>query len=140
MGSFGAVLSKAWELPTLESHGRHPTESEIQIAFIRWFRRTFPGVLIFAIPNGGKRGKSVALRLKCEGMVAGVSDLCIPAFYTYLELKKSDGGKGATKHQKEFISYVRSVGYTAEVCNGLDEAKDLAIRVAAKHGVTRANG
>ena len=41
-----------------------------QREFVSWFRQTFPGVLIHAIPNGGKRGRAEALRLKVEGVVA----------------------------------------------------------------------
>ena len=38
-----------------------------QVLFIQWFRRKYEGVLIFAIPNGGKRALSEAARLKAEG-------------------------------------------------------------------------
>lgn len=40
------------------------TESQHQIGFLVWFRLKYPGVLIFAIPNGGKRDIKTASRLQ----------------------------------------------------------------------------
>ena len=34
------------------------TEHAEQALFVQWFRRTFPAVRIFAIPNGGGRSRS----------------------------------------------------------------------------------
>lgn len=50
--------------------------------------------LIFAIPNGGKRSKATAGRLKAEGVKAGVPDLFLPLARNgyhglFLELKVS---------------------------------------------------
>ena len=33
-----------------------------QVAFVDWFRATFPSILIYAIPNGGKRSITEAKR------------------------------------------------------------------------------
>ena len=46
---------------------RIPTEHEEQRDLVRWFRQTWPGVRIFAIPNGGARSPATAGRLKAEG-------------------------------------------------------------------------
>jgi hypothetical protein len=55
-----------------------PTEHFEQCELVMWFRQTYFGVRVFAIPNGGQRSISTAARLKAEGVCAGVPDLFIP--------------------------------------------------------------
>jgi hypothetical protein len=69
-----------------------------------WFRQTYPDTLIFAIPNGGLRSKSQALKLKVEGVVPGIPDLFIPAWMTWVEMKKAKGGV-LSKEQQLMIKY-----------------------------------
>ena len=59
---------------------RIPTEHEEQREVVRWFRQTYKGVRIFAIPNGGARSPATAGRLKAEGVSSGVPDLFVPAW------------------------------------------------------------
>jgi len=92
-----------------------------QVYFIQYFKRTYPDVLIFAIPNGGKRNLSEAARLKAEGVVAGVPDLCIPAWRIYIEMKRSAGGV-VSKEQQSMIKYLQSVDYDVIVGHGKDDA------------------
>ena len=47
-----------------------PLEHGEQVGFINWFRNKFPHVLIYSIPNGGKRYKKTGADLKKEGIVA----------------------------------------------------------------------
>ena len=68
------------------------TESMEQQGFVTWFRSRYPGVLIFAIPNGGKRSIRTALTLKAEGVVPGVPDLFIPEWRLFIEMKRIRGG------------------------------------------------
>jgi len=103
----------AWQLPT----DRMPTEHEEQADFVRWFRRTYDGVRIFAIPNGGERKKIDAMRLKVEGVSRGVPDLCIPAWKTWVEMKRQDGGTVSTD-QKDWKAYLEGIGYTVLICRG----------------------
>jgi hypothetical protein len=63
-----------------------------QAHVVMWFRQTYPDTLIFAIPNGGMRSKSQALKLKVEGVVPGFPDLFIPAWSVCVEMKKAKGG------------------------------------------------
>lgn len=100
-----------------------PSEHVEQRNLISWFRKTHPGVLIFAIPNGGKRGKAEALRLQAEGVTSGVPDLCIPAWHLYIEMKRTKGGT-VSKEQREILDYLNSCGYTAVVCKGFEAARD----------------
>ncbi len=97
------------------------TESAEQIGFVRWFRKRFPGVLIYAIPNGTKRGWKTALTLKEEGVVAGIPDLHIPEWSLWIEMKRTKGGR-ISDPQKEMIEYLESIGQTVLVAHGTEEA------------------
>jgi len=108
----------AWELPT----DRMPTEHEEQMDFVRWFRRRYDGVKIYAIPNGGERSKSEAMRLKAEGVLRGVHDLHVPAWRLWVEMKRERGGS-ISAEQKEWAQYVRGLGDTAIFCYGSADAQ-----------------
>ena len=49
-----------------------------QVCLVSWFRKTYPSVRIFAIPNGGGRSMAQGASLKAEGVTAGLPDLQIP--------------------------------------------------------------
>jgi hypothetical protein len=100
------------------------------VALIKWVRTvntTYPVLkLLYAVPNGGDRNLYVAKKLKAEGVMAGVADLCLPAARRgyhglYLELKSEEGA--ATKEQKAFLRGVLEEGYCAVIAHGVDEAR-----------------
>ena len=93
-----------------------------QARLVMWFRRAYPDTLIFAVPNGGLRSKSQAMKLKVEGVVPGIPDLFIPAWRLWIEMKKTKGGK-VSDEQKEMIKYLQSVGYHVIVGFGAEDAK-----------------
>jgi len=75
----------------------------------------------FAIPNGGKRSKREAGRLKAEGVKAGVSDIecSLPTrryVGLFIEMKSLTGS--ASDEQRKWINESRDLGYCAEVCRG----------------------
>jgi len=77
----------------------------------------------FAIPNGELRKKTVAIRLKAEGVKSGVPDTFFPVpcdgyHGLWIEMKRSDKEKNTTKNQKDWIQYLRAAGYRAEVAAG----------------------
>ena len=92
-----------------------------QVTFVRWFRATFPDVLIYAIPNGGKRAITEAKRLKEEGVVPGVPDLHIPAWLLWIEMKRVKGGK-VSADQEAVAEYLHSVGHTVLIGRGWEDA------------------
>lgn len=102
---------------------RIPTEHFEQRELVRWFRQTWPGVRIFAIPNGGHRSLAAAGRLKAEGVSSGVPDLFIPAWRLWIEMKRTKGGS-VSAEQKDWIKYLEEVGYCAKVCKGANDAKE----------------
>ena len=110
---------------------RIPTEHEEQRDLVKWFRQTFDGVRIFAIPNGGARSITTATRLKVEGASAGVPDLYIPAWKLWIEMKRSKGGV-VDKNQKDWHSYLTSIGDLVMICRGAEEAKKMIKEVQQK--------
>src|SRR6266540_4183567 len=102
-----------------------------QVALIKWVRTVKDAhpvlKLLYAVPNGGDRNLRVARKLKAEGVLAGVADLCLPAARRgyhglYLEMKSEEGV--ATKEQKEFLCGVSVEGYCAVTVQGVDEARE----------------
>lgn len=104
-------------------------EHQHQVALIAWAHRVRlppaadvePGATIahylLAIPNGGRRVKQEAIRLKAEGVKPGVSDLLLPLRRDgfaglWLELK-APGGK-LTDLQWDWLQRMRRAGYRGE--------------------------
>ncbi len=110
--------------PTVKSGvTTYPSEHIEQVHFVAWFRREYPDIRIFAIPNGGGRSKAQAGQLKAEGVSAGVPDLYIPAWRVWIEMKRQKGGT-VSKEQKDWHEYLRSIGDTVFVCKGFEKAKE----------------
>lgn len=70
--------------------------------------------LIFAIPNGGKRSKATAGRLKAEGVKAGVPDLFLPVASgrhhgLFIELKV--GSNKCEREQSKWHIWLMEQGY-----------------------------
>jgi len=105
------------------------TEHQEQVALVTWFRLQYKQnkYCLFAIPNGGSRHIVTAVKLKAEGVLAGVSDLflMIPKgeYHGMFIEMKAKGGK-LSESQKEFMEAASSMNYKAVVCYGFDEAKE----------------
>ena len=89
-------------------------EHEIQKAICEYL--DIRGVCYWAVPNGGKRSKAEAGRLKAEGVKSGVPDLTVvhDGMYYGLEVKKpiTSTPKGyLSKAQKERIKQIEDVGF-----------------------------
>ena len=98
-----------------------PTEHVEQVTFVSEFRRRWPGVRIMAIPNGGHRHKATARKLQGEGVCKGVLDLYIPAWRTWVEMKRQKGGR-LSEEQKDWIAYLEGIGDTVIVGYGWEDA------------------
>ena len=99
-----------------------PSEDHEQMMLVQWFRRTYPDVRIFSVPNGGHRHPAVAAKLKATGVASGVPDLFIPAWGLWVEMKRTKGGS-LSPEQKDWRDYLQSVGYWVIVGKGADDAK-----------------
>jgi len=99
-----------------------PSEHVEQRQFVEWFRKTYRPMRIFAIPNGGKRGKREAHKLVVEGVSAGVPDLYIPEAKLWVEMKRQKGGS-LSKEQKDWRDYLLGIGDKWIVAKGFEDAK-----------------
>ena len=111
-----------------------PSEDHEQMMFVQWFRRNYPGVLIFAIPNGGARHPAVAMKLKATGVLKGIPDLFVPAWSLWIEMKRQDGGR-VSPEQKEVMAYLEGIGHRAIVAKGAEDAKRQVLEyLSTAHG------
>ena len=97
------------------------SEDQEQMLFVQWFRRQYPTIRIFSIPNGGARHPAVAAKLKATGTSAGIPDLFIPAWSTWVEMKRAKGGR-LSELQKDWIAYLESIGHKVLVGHGFEDA------------------
>lgn len=103
-----------------------------QAALIKELELRLPDVaaLIYHVPNGGHRHKLVAIKLKGQGVKAGVPDLVLPMarggyFGLYLEFKATapnDAAVSASQHA--WIRRLNDQGYLAIVCRGHFDAME----------------
>jgi hypothetical protein len=103
-----------------------------QAALIKELELRLPDVaaLIYHVPNGGHRHKQVAVKLKGQGVKAGVPDLVLPMarggyFGLYLEFKATapnDAAVSASQHA--WIRRLNDQGYLAIVCRGHFDAME----------------
>ena len=67
------------------------------------------------------------MRLKMEGVRAGVPDLFLPVATggkhgLFIEMKRTKGGT-ISPEQKDWLAHLNEQGYRAEVCKGFEAAK-----------------
>ena len=105
-----------------------------QVRLVNWLRDNFkePDYIIFAVPNGGKRGIKEAGRLKDEGVKSGVSDLIILTHnkVRFLEMKKLNGK--LSDKQKEFHENLDYLGFINLIGYGASDASEKILKELAK--------
>jgi hypothetical protein len=106
-----------------------PSEHLEQVRLVSWFRKTYPSVRIFAIPNGGGRSMAQGAALRAEGVSAGVPDLFVPEWCLWVEMKRSTGGT-VSPAQKDWIAYLEGIGHRVIVGRGFEDAKEQVIKKA----------
>ena len=104
-----------------------------QVRLVSWFRRQYPDARIFAIPNGGGRSASQGAALKAEGVQAGVPDLFVPEWLLWLEMKREAGGV-VSPVQRDWISYLESIGHRVIVGKGFEDARRQILDVKKPEG------
>ncbi len=102
------------------------SESHEQVLVIAHLRAFHPDVLVASVPNGGKRGKREAARLKAEGVLPGYPDLLIDeprgGFHGLrVEMKRTKGGR-LSADQRRVIALLRARGYAVATCHGAADA------------------
>lgn len=100
-------------------------EHELQGMCVDWFAWQYPKLrgLLFAVPNGGYRSKTVAGKMKVEGVVAGVSDLVLldpmGGAPLLIEMKTAKGKQSL--EQKEWQDTVERFLQHYVVCRSLED-------------------
>ena len=86
-----------------------------------------PGAIWFAVPNGGKRGIKVAMKMKATGQRAGVADLIIihPETRVAHSLELKVGKNGLQKEQREYRDQCHAIGAPWAVARSRDGAQDI---------------
>ena len=107
-------------------------EHHDQVALFRWAgyqsKRLPELALMFAIPNGGKRNKATAGKLKAEGVKAGVPDICLPVAngkYHGLWIELKAGRNKPTQPQVQWHMRLSQQGYRVAVCYSWEAARDV---------------
>ena len=106
-------------------------ESEHQTALFQW-AKLMEGVYpelrhMFHVPNGGRRDRITAVRLKAEGVKPGVPDIMLPVprgGYHGLWIELKVGGGKPSKEQREWQDYLNAAGYCALLCYGWQTARE----------------
>lgn len=99
-------------------------EARIQASIVAWIRAVAPGVLAFAVPNGGLRTKAEAARMKWTGVVAGVPDLVViapGARACFLEVKTSAGRP--SPEQRDVHVSLAALGASPAIVRSIDDVR-----------------
>lgn len=106
------------------------TEHQEQSALIKWWQYYSAGlpVLLFSVPNMGKRSVITGKLFKDEGMIAGIPDLFLAQPRLgfgglFIEMKKRKGYTISVA-QIKVMQRLRQSGYAVTVSRGWDEAKE----------------
>ena len=101
-------------------------EHRLQVACVQWFHYQYPKHAhnLFAVPNGGKRDKVTAAKLKAEGALAGVADLILliqsKGYGALLIEMKTSSGRQADS-QKAWQKAIEKDGYKYVICRSISD-------------------
>ena len=103
------------------------SEDQEQALFFEWlsWQKEPEYQMAFAIPNGGKRHISTALRLKATGVKSGVPDIMLPIMRgkhgaMFIEMKSVKGR--ISPKQTKWHKDLREQGYKVVVCYSCEDA------------------
>lgn len=104
-----------------------------QLLTLRYSRRCFA----FHVPNGGRRNRTEAARLKGMGVLAGVADwiVLLPGGrFAAIELKRRDGGylSPAQKHFRERVEGLGGAWYLARTLDEFEQAMEEILKDESK--------
>ncbi|MCI0548167.1 MAG: VRR-NUC domain-containing protein [Candidatus Rokubacteria bacterium] len=104
------------------------SEHVAQAQLVARCRHLRQGLLLFAIPNGGVRDKRTAVRLRAEGVLAGVPDLLLAESRMgyhgmFIEMKAEDQRRPSSVRpiQRRVHEMLRRRGYRVVVAYGVEE-------------------
>ena len=102
---------------------KEQSESSLQRQCVKWFRIQYPNLILFAIPNGGKRGIITASIMKAEGVLKGIPDLMLlessnGLYGLFIEMKVKYNK--LSPEQDHFFEVARRNGYQCSECRSLE--------------------
>ena len=103
-----------------------PSERQIQIRCVSWFRQRYPEAsgVFFSVPNGGARNAWTAKNLRDEGALSGVADLIllVPRHgYASLLIEMKKPGGRVSKSQEAFKRAAKEFKNLYVVCYSVEE-------------------
>lgn len=108
-----------------------PSELSEHLALASWLRRVVPDAKWFHPPNGEKRSKSTATKLRAMGVSAGVPDIVmLEPRRIVVELKKLGVNK-PSQEQAEWLAAFERAGFATATCSGWRSA----VEFFQRHGV-----
>lgn len=117
--------------PKKPSAKRVDREGPEQAALMKEIQLRYPEVyeLLYHVPNGGHRLKEVAVKLKDQGVKAGIPDLVLTMarggyFGLYIEFKATVDPAPVSPSQQACIRRLNDQGYLAVVCQGHFDAME----------------
>jgi hypothetical protein len=121
---------------------RNAPEEDLQRACVEWAELAsgrYPLLRrLIHVPNGGKRSKGEAGKMKAMGVKKGVLDLLLPLpsgrYPGFAVELKAPGGK-TTPEQDEWLEDFHQAGWLTGVCYSLQEFIDLAMRFLDQRGL-----
>ncbi|UOF76708.1 putative vrR-nuclease [Caudoviricetes sp.] len=108
-----------------------PYEDFEQAKFVEWFRQTFPAEKIVMIRNDGSRTAIEKNKQITMGMEAGASDLVIPKWSLWIEMKRTKKWS-QSEDQKEFEKYITSIGQMYILGIGWEDTRDKVMQVISQ--------
>ena len=105
-----------------------PSERQIQIQCVSWFRQRYPEAsgVFFSVPNGGARNAWTAKNLRDEGALSGVADLILlipKKGYASLCIEMKKPGGKVSEAQKAFKTAAEGFLNKYVVCYSVEEFK-----------------
>lgn len=112
---------------------RNENEHKLQVSICKWLDFT-QAFYYFSIPNGGARHRLVAIKLKMEGVKAGVADMFWMTSNKnwkglFVEVKIDKGTQ--QPNQKAFEAIAKGHGYYYAVVRSIDDCIDLITKFKA---------
>lgn len=104
------------------------SEDDLQISCFKWIELMRPAhpILewIIHVPNGGKRPRGAAGKLKAMGVKPGVLDVLLPLPFngwSGLAIEMKVGSNKTTEQQDDWLQVFEASGYYTAVCYTLEE-------------------
>ena len=113
------------EIITAGNYKRKASEHKLQtlVLDVIAVKKAHPDIFAFAVTNAAKRSPKLAAKMKAEGMLAGVADLCIMLpgnRVAWLELKSAKGRQ--SNAQQGFEHRCLRLGHPYGIASNLDDA------------------